>query len=100
MHLKSKFTYPSSKKSIINGSRHYSINSFQLPSVTSIISFTTWMYCYGFYRVVANAKLEVYYQSGRPTPTRLLDNINTKHPNLTQLVRLTLSPGRAAVTWL
>ena len=40
MHLKSKFTYPSSKKSIINGSRHYSINSFQLPSVTSIISFT------------------------------------------------------------
>ena len=35
-----KFNYPRSSRSVINGSRHYSINQQQLPSVTAILSRT------------------------------------------------------------
>jgi genome maintenance exonuclease 1 len=35
-----KFSYPKSTRSIINGSRHYSIDGSRLPSVTSILSAT------------------------------------------------------------
>ncbi|QIZ20908.1 hypothetical protein E5R92_03810 [Candidatus Pelagibacter giovannonii] len=35
-----KFNYPTSSRSVINGSRHYSIEQQQLPSVTAILSRT------------------------------------------------------------
>ena len=35
-----KFNYPASTRSVINGSRHYSVAQQQLPSVTSILSLT------------------------------------------------------------
>ena len=40
MEWKSKFTYPTSTRSMINGSRHYSIDNSRLPSVTAILSAT------------------------------------------------------------
>ena len=40
MERNSKFTYPKSTRSIINGSRHYLIDNSRLPSVTSILSAT------------------------------------------------------------
>ena len=35
-----KFNYPRSTRSVINGSRHYSVAQHQLPSVTAILSLT------------------------------------------------------------
>ena len=40
MERNSKFTYPKSTRSIINGSRHYLIDNSRLPSVTSILAAT------------------------------------------------------------
>ncbi len=40
MHWNNKFFYPKSSKSIINGSRHYSVNQENLPSVTTILKET------------------------------------------------------------
>ena len=40
MEWNSKFTYPTSTRSIINGSRYYSIDNSRLPSVTAILSAT------------------------------------------------------------
>ena len=40
MERNSKFTYPKSARSIINGSRHYLIDNSRLPSVTAILSAT------------------------------------------------------------
>ena len=40
MDWNSKFTYPTSTRSMINGSRHYSIDNSRLPSVTAILSAT------------------------------------------------------------
>lgn len=40
MHWNNKFFYPKSSKSIINGSRHYSVNQENLPSVTTILKAT------------------------------------------------------------
>ena len=40
MEWNSKFTYPTSTRSMINGSRHYSIDNSRLPSVTAILSAT------------------------------------------------------------
>jgi len=40
MKRNSKFTYPTSTRSMINGSRHYSIDNSRLPSVTSILAAT------------------------------------------------------------
>ena len=40
MERNSKFTYPKSTRSIINGSRHYLIDNSRLPSVTAILSAT------------------------------------------------------------
>ena len=40
MHWNNKFSYPKSVKSIVNGSRHYSINQERLPSVTTILKQT------------------------------------------------------------
>jgi len=35
-----KFDYPASSRSVLNGSRHYSVAQHQLPSVTAILSLT------------------------------------------------------------
>ena len=35
-----KFNYPTSSRSVLNGSRHYAVNQQQLPSVTAILSLT------------------------------------------------------------
>jgi len=40
MEWNNKFIYPKSTRSIINGSRHYSIDSTRLPSVTTILAAT------------------------------------------------------------
>lgn len=40
MHWNNKFSYPKSMRSIVNGSRHYSINQEKLPSVTAILRAT------------------------------------------------------------
>ena len=40
MQWNKKFSYPKSVRSMINGSRHYSIDGSRLPSVTSILSAT------------------------------------------------------------
>ena len=40
MKWNNKFIYPKSSKSIINGSRHYSLDGSNLPSVTSILKAT------------------------------------------------------------
>ena len=40
MKWNSKFFYPKSTRSIVNGSRHYSINQEKLPSVTTILKAT------------------------------------------------------------
>lgn len=40
MQWNTKFSYPKSVRSMINGSRHYSIDGSKLPSVTSILSAT------------------------------------------------------------
>ena len=40
MKWNNKFIYPKSTRSIVNGSRHYSINNSSLPSVTTILSAT------------------------------------------------------------
>ena len=40
MQWNKKFSYPKSVRSMINGSRHYSIDGARLPSVTSILSAT------------------------------------------------------------
>ena len=40
MKWNNKFIYPKSTRSIVNGSRHYSIDNSNLPSVTSILSAT------------------------------------------------------------
>ena len=40
MKWNNKFSYPKSIRSMINGSRHYSIDGSRLPSVTSILSAT------------------------------------------------------------
>ena len=40
MRWNNKFFYPKSTKSIINGSRHYSVNQENLPSVTTILKAT------------------------------------------------------------
>ena len=40
MKWNNKFSYPKSMRSIVNGSRHYSVNQERLPSVTSILKET------------------------------------------------------------
>ena len=40
MEWNNKFTYPKSTKSLINGSRHYSLDGSNLPSVTTILKVT------------------------------------------------------------
>ncbi len=40
MQRNNKFSYPKSMRSLINGSRHYSINQENLPSVTTILKAT------------------------------------------------------------
>jgi ATP-dependent exoDNAse (exonuclease V) beta subunit len=40
MKLKNTFTYPRSSRELINGKRHYAIESQKLPSVTTILSAT------------------------------------------------------------
>ena len=35
-----KFNYPTSSRSVLNGSRHYAVNQQRLPSVTAILSLT------------------------------------------------------------
>jgi hypothetical protein len=40
MQWNNKFSYPKSMRSIINGSRHYSVNQERLPSVTTILKAT------------------------------------------------------------
>ena len=40
MHWNNKFSYPKSMRSMINGSRHYSVNKEKLPSVTTILKAT------------------------------------------------------------
>ena len=40
MYWNNRFSYPKSMRSIINGSRHYSIKEQNLPSVTSILKAT------------------------------------------------------------
>ena len=40
MEWNNKFTYPKSTRSILNGSRHYSLEGSNLPSVTSILKVT------------------------------------------------------------
>ena len=40
MHWNNKFVYPKSTRSIIQGSRHYSVNQESLPSVTTILKAT------------------------------------------------------------
>ena len=40
MHWNNKYSYPKSTRSIVDGSRHYSINKERLPSVTTILKAT------------------------------------------------------------
>ena len=40
MNWNNKFSYPKSMRSIVNGSRHYSVNQEKLPSVTTILKAT------------------------------------------------------------
>ena len=40
MQWNNKFSYPRSMRSIVNGSRHYSVNQEKLPSVTTILKAT------------------------------------------------------------
>ena len=40
MKWNTKFSYPKSTRSLINGSRHYSLDGSSLPSVTTILSAT------------------------------------------------------------
>ena len=40
MKWNNRFIYPKSTRSIVNGSRHYSIDNSSLPSVTTILSAT------------------------------------------------------------
>ena len=40
MKWNSKFVYPKSTRSLVKGSRHYSLNGSSLPSVTTILSAT------------------------------------------------------------
>ena len=40
MKWNTKFSYPKSTRSLINGSRHYSLDGSNLPSVTTILSAT------------------------------------------------------------
>tara|TARA_Y100000590_G_scaffold333811_1_gene379754 strand:- start:241 stop:924 length:684 start_codon:yes stop_codon:yes gene_type:complete len=40
MEWNNKFTYPKSTRSLINGSRHYSLDGSNLPSVTTILKIT------------------------------------------------------------
>ena len=40
MQWNNKFSYPKSMRSIVNGSRHYSVNQERLPSVTTILKAT------------------------------------------------------------
>ena len=40
MKWNAKFAYPKSTRSLINGSRHYSLDGSSLPSVTTILSAT------------------------------------------------------------
>ena len=40
MHWNNKYVYPKSTRSIIQGSRHYSVNQESLPSVTTILKAT------------------------------------------------------------
>ena len=40
MKWNNKFSYPKSMRSMVNGSRHYSVNQERLPSVTSILKAT------------------------------------------------------------
>ena len=40
MEWNKKFTYPRSTRSLINGSRHYSLDGSNLPSVTTILKVT------------------------------------------------------------
>ena len=40
MEWNKKFSYPSSTRSLINGSRHYSMDGINLPSVTTILAVT------------------------------------------------------------
>ena len=40
MQWNNKFIYPKSTRSIVQGSRHYSVNEENLPSVTTILKAT------------------------------------------------------------
>ena len=40
MEWNKKYSYPSSARAIVNGSRHYSMDGFNLPSVTTILAAT------------------------------------------------------------
>ena len=40
MKWNKKFSYPKSTRSLVSGSRHYSLDGSNLPSVTSILSMT------------------------------------------------------------
>jgi len=40
MQWNTKFSYPKSMRSVVNGSRHYTVNQEKLPSVTSILQAT------------------------------------------------------------
>ena len=40
MKWNKKYSYPTSTRAIVNGSRHYSMDGFNYPSVTTIISAT------------------------------------------------------------
>ena len=40
MEWNKKYSYPSSTRAIVNGSRHYSMDGFNLPSVTTILAAT------------------------------------------------------------
>ena len=40
MQWNNKFSYPKSMRSMVNGSRHYSVNQERLPSVTTILKAT------------------------------------------------------------
>ena len=40
MQWNNKYSYPKSTRSIVDGSRHYSVNEERLPSVTTILKAT------------------------------------------------------------
>ena len=40
MEWNKKYSYPTSTRAIVNGSRHYSLDGSSLPSVTAILSAT------------------------------------------------------------